>query len=247
MPNLYYDGTFEGFLCLIYKLIFEGLDLNSVKVENLRLSPWKGDLFSERVKTDPERARTFYRGLKESLPKELFDKIYIYYLCDTAKLELPLAKVLLKVKENPNAWRDITSEEVIRLYRAEREFRRERHRWLGLLRFVELPEGVLFALFEPKFNVLPRICLHFSRRFPNERFIIFDSLRGLLFNHRERRGELLWVESLNIEVPKNVDPYVYLWRSYFKDIAIPERENFKRQLSKLPSRVRRFLPETWEL
>lgn len=247
MPSLYYDGTFEGFLCLIQRLLSEEIDLNSVKVENLRLSPWKGDLFSESVNTDSERARIFYKSLKERLPRELFDRIYIYYLCDTAKLELPLAKVLLKVRENPNAWRDITSEEVIRLYRAEREFRRERHRWLGLLRFVELPQGILFALFEPKFNVLPKINSHFTRRFPNESFIIFDSLRGLLFEHRGRRGELLWVEGLKIEVPKDVDPYVYLWRNYFRDIAIPERESPSRQLSKLPSRVRRFLPEMWEL
>ncbi|MCS7232848.1 MAG: TIGR03915 family putative DNA repair protein [Synergistetes bacterium] len=245
MVSYTYDGTFEGFLCLIYKLLQTDLNLHEIGVENERLSPLSKGLFSEKIQTDITLAKSFYKQLREKLPEELFKKIYIYYLCDTAKLELPLTKLIKRIDSDPNAWRNITSDEAIKLYQAERAFNRERHRWLGLLRFVEIDERLLFAKFEPKFNVLPRIWNHFKGRFPNENFMIYDSLRKLLFKHMWGKGELLWIDNLDIK-PSLTDPFIYLWKRYFEEIAIPERINTERQKSKLPLRARRFLPETWK-
>ncbi|MEN3184768.1 MAG: TIGR03915 family putative DNA repair protein [Atribacterota bacterium] len=243
MHTLRYDGTFEGFLTLLAYLFSKGEE--NVRVVNARLSPLDSDFFCQDVPTQPEVARGFFRHLRRLLPYSIFRKVFLYYLCDAAHLEVPFVRALKESLTRKDIWWDITNRAVMELYQAERKFRRERHRWLGLLRFAELPGGVLFAPFEPSYNVLPEIQSHFVRRFPNERFMIFDTLRKLLFMYRERRGELLWIEEFDFAVPRGVDPFAELWKVYFTEIAIPERKNPRRQQGRVPLRVRKFLPEFW--
>lgn len=243
MRTLRYDGTFGGFLTVLAHLFSEGEE--NVRVVNARLSPSDHDFFCQEVSTQPEVARSFFTHLKRLLPNDVFRKVFLYYLCDTAHLEVPFIRAVKKSLKIKDVWQDITDNAVMELYRAERKFRRERHRWLGLLRFTELPDGVLFAPFEPLFNVLPEIQGHFVRRFPNEQFLIFDTLRKLLFVYWEGKGELLWVEEFDFTVPQGIDSFAELWRIYFTEVAIPERKNLRRQQGKVPLRVRKFLPEFW--
>lgn len=246
MLTIYYDGSFDGFLTLLSDFILENRPIDNIKIHNLIFVKSQNELFYEEVVSQPAKAKNFYCYLKRNLPREFFEKIYIYYLCDTASVELSLIKVLRQIEKNPNIWQDFSYDEVIKLHKAERSFYRERHRWLGFMRFIELPNRVLFAKFEPKFNVLPKLWTHFVRRFPNEKIIIFDSLRKLLFLYKERKKALIWVDNFEIEFSAHTDPFINLWKNYFLKIAIPERQSYERQRSKIPLSVRKFLPEFWE-
>ncbi|MEN2985446.1 MAG: TIGR03915 family putative DNA repair protein [Thermodesulfovibrionaceae bacterium] len=247
MLTVFYDGTFEGFLTLLNNFVLEEKSLDGIKIQNAKFIQPQSELFYEEVVTNSEIAKNFFHYLKKNLPKELFEKIYIYYLCDTAKLEIPLINILREIEKNPNIWQDFSYDEVIKLHKAEKAFYRERHRWFGFLRFIELPNRVLFAKFEPKFNVLPKLWFHFVRRFPNEKLIIFDSLRKLLFLYKDRKKELIWMDDFEIEVSLETDLFVTLWKSYFSQIAIPERQSYERQRNKIPLRIRKFLPEFWKI
>ncbi|MCS7241564.1 MAG: TIGR03915 family putative DNA repair protein [Candidatus Caldatribacterium sp.] len=248
MQILRYDGTFDGFLGVLERLYALNDDVlkKGVDVVNERVFPEKKNLlFGEKIAADPKTAWQFYKYLRSIAPRVIFEKLYLYYLCDTACLEIPLALVLKRSRTYPELWKNITDCDVLRLHKAERGLHREKHRWLGLLRFVDLGQGVLLARFEPTYNVLPLIRTHFVKRFPNETFFIVDTLRNLLFAHQRGREELLWVNNLRITTPVGSDPLVSLWKTYFAEVAIPERCNVVRQRRKLPLRFRQFLPEFW--
>lgn len=245
MSVVVYDGTFEGFLTLLAVLFPEERPLEGLRVQNERLGPAEGDLFAEHIPTKPELARAFYGQLKQMLPREFWQKLPLLYLCNQAQVEIPLLWVLRESLKRPSIWKDLTNEHTLHLYRAERAFHRERHRWLGLLRFVELENRLLFARFEPSLNVLPQLARHFTRRFPNENFLIFDSRRKLLFAFEQKREALFWVDDLKISALPQEDPFAQLWQTYFTEIAVPERKSYTRQRGKLPLRVRPFLTEFW--
>ncbi|MEN3039635.1 MAG: TIGR03915 family putative DNA repair protein, partial [Candidatus Kryptonium sp.] len=210
---------------------------------NRRLSKENTLLFQEEINSSLEIASTFYNHLKVALPEELFKKIYIYYLCDQAKIEITLVKVIRKTLSNRDYWRDITAEDSHRLYQVEREFWRENHRYKGILRFYESQDGVLFAIMEPKYNILPILYKHFVRRFPRERFYILDKRRNILFKYTQMRPELLWVDEVLINEMPLKDEYVEYWKKFFSEIAVPERISFERQRNKLPLRVRKYMTE----
>ncbi|MCS7215484.1 MAG: TIGR03915 family putative DNA repair protein [Thermodesulfovibrio sp.] len=245
MINVFYDGTFEGFLTLLSKYVLEEEALDNIKIKNFRFTQPQGELFYEEVVTNSEKARKFLQYLKKNLPKVFFEKIYTYYLCDHEMIEIPLIKTLKEIKKNPDIFQDFSRDEIIKLHKAEKSFYRERHRWFGFLRFIELPNRILFAKFEPKFNVLPKLWFHFIQRYPNEKLIIFDSLRNLIFLYKDRKKEMMWIDDLEIEIPLETDLFVMLWRNYFFHIALPERKSYERQRNKVPFRTRRFLPEFW--
>ncbi|WP_297214109.1 MULTISPECIES: TIGR03915 family putative DNA repair protein [Thermodesulfovibrio] len=242
MQTIYYDGTLEGFLTLLYRYVHQQIPFDGIIIKNSRLHSSELDLFSFQIYTEIETAKKYYKYLSSKLPKEIFRKIYLYYLCDSAKIEDALIRVLRQSYENPSIWYTLDSD-IVKLNNAERMFRREKHRWLGFLRFTELPDKVLFAKFEPKFNVLPKLWLHFVKRLPNEKIIIFDSLRKLLFANSGKYRRLLWADGFEVDISSEIDSFINLWQRYFKDIAIPERLSYERQRNRLPLRFRRFLSE----
>lgn len=243
MEVISYDGTFNGFLSVLLYLLKEPKRLSQAQVINLRINPNSPDIFIHQLNYSKEEISIFYAYLKNSLELDFFKKLFLYYLCDGAKIEVHVARAIHLSRNNSKIYKDITQEDIIKLYQAEKAFFRERHRFLGLLRFIELPDKTLVATFKPKYNILPKLYFHFVRRFPNENFIIFDLLRNLAFFYKNKKGRLVFVEGLEIEINYEVDPLVRLWREYFDSIAVYERINLERQKQRLPLRFREFLPE----
>lgn len=243
MEVLSYDGTFNGFLSVLLYLLRDPKKLSQAQVVNLKINPNSAHILMHQLNYSREEISKFYNYLKNSLEPDFFKKLFLYYLCDGAKIEIHVARAIYLSKKNSKIYKDLTQEDIIKLYQAEKAFFRERHRFLGLLRFIELPDKTLVATFKPKYNVLPKLYSHFLRRFINENFIIFDALRNLVFFYRNKKGRLVFVEGLELEINYEVDPLVRLWKKYFDSIAVSERINLERQRQRLPLRFREFLPE----
>lgn len=240
-----YDGTWEAYLTLLHKLTFDA-DETSLdgKVYNLRLSKKVSfPLFCERIEPSESRIKELKEYISEFGDRALLKDLYYWYLCDKAEFEIPLTRCLRKLKEDPQVFQRPHLVEAVKLQKAKKALFRERHRWLGFLRFYSPKMGVLFAYFEPANNVLPLIGNHFLKRFPRERIVIVDTLRGLLFIGQRERFNLLFLEDWEIDPKAIKDPFVELWKTYFNEIAVPERINRERQKSRVPLKLRPFLPE----
>lgn len=246
MEVLLYDGTFPGFLTVLNYLLSSDEPLENFDVRNRRIDKnSEAILFLREIRTSEDLAKSLLDDLIANFGLSFREEIFVYYLCDVARLEIPLARVLKKAKGRRDFFENLLDDDVLALYRAKREFYRERHRFYGLLRFFKAPSGTLFAIFEPKYNLLPKLYPHFVKRFPREDFVILDKVRSLVFFYLNGKKDLFWAEDLKLEFDLTEDPFLELWKSYFREIAVPERISNERQRKRLPLRLRKFLPEFW--
>jgi probable DNA metabolism protein len=176
--KVFYDGSFEGFLTLVYDVYYEALAPSSI----IKTEP-KELLFEPLhfIFTDDTKAHKVLLALQNKFSKEHFQRIFHIFLCDNISFEMELlAFIVLGFKEQ-KALENITIPAVFKLQSMERELLRLTHKMYGFTRFEELEDGTLYAKIETKFNVLPFLGEHFSKRLGNHAFIIHDIKRSLAF------------------------------------------------------------------
>ena len=118
----------------------------------------------------------------------------------------------------------------------------------GFLRFHELKNGVLAAKIRPANHILSLLAPHFSDRFMNENWLIYDEGRKLAVVHLAKsdwvmvNGTLLEDEKL-LEYSEEEEKLRKSWKVFVDAIGIKERENKELQRQMLPYRYREFMNE----
>lgn len=150
-------------------------------------------------------------------------------------------------KNGPSAINNLTNDYVRAVMEMSRKVGNETHKYYGFIRFNSI-SGILYSRIEPKCNVLPLVYWHFADRFPNENWIIEDKTRKLFAVHKafgETKlfsGDYHLFDSTYDEL-KAGDEYEDLWKTFFKSIAIKERDNKRCQQNLLPLWMRTHMTE----
>ena len=122
----------------------------------------------------------------------------------------------------------------------------------AFIRFQQSADGLFFATVEPDFDVLPLISDHFSRRYADQRWLIFDRKRkyGILYDLNEVHVvEQSPVDNTGIALSPSMSlhedekKFQELWQQYFKSVNIKERKNTKLHVRHMPKRYWRYLTE----
>ena len=119
----------------------------------------------------------------------------------------------------------------------------ELHHFYGFLRFEELEGGVLFSTIHPKNNLVTFMGPHFSNRFPNENFVIYDETRDICLVHAKSKEWFITsgesVRLMQLPVHSEQEALMQeLFCHFCEKIAIKERENKDLQRNMLPLRFR---------
>jgi len=141
--------------------------------------------------------------------------------------------------------RDLSDPDILFAAKAAQRCRSQAHKITGLIRFSELSNGLWYASIHPDCDVLPLIGKHFSRRFPDTRFVIHDLKRSSAILHeagapwRIVEGISLQGVSSSLDLPASERENVIRdqWKTYFERIAIEARKN--------PSLQRQFMPKKY--
>ena len=90
------------------------------------------------------------------------------------------------------------------------------------------------------------MALHFSNRFPNENWVIYDEKRQKALCH-EKGKECVMRKGVRIQVPGSavgdMGEYEELWQTFCDSISIEARRNEKLQKQMLPLRFQNNMPE----
>ena len=148
---------------------------------------------------------------------------------------------------------DGLGDEWIRIaFELSRRVRNEVNRVQQFLRFREAEEGYLFALTEPKEDVIAFLVPHFVDRLPLENFVIADTVRGiagvhaarkswfLVRLHEDEKGRLTGMAGHATQEERKV---AELFRCFWHTIGIRERKNPRLQQQLLPLRFRGNMTE----
>ena len=124
--------------------------------------------------------------------------------------------------------------------------KREYHHYFGFVRFREIGGRFLLAKIQPGNDILSLMALHFSNRFPNENWVIYDEKRQKALCH-EKGKECVMRKEVRIQVPGSavgdMGEYEELWQTFCDSISIEARRNEKLQKQMLALHFRSNMPE----
>ena len=232
MPNYYYDGSFDGLLTVIY-MAYNDRESSMLRV-NAKAKQLILALDDIHIITDFSKARRVEKSICDKLSYNFLNSIRTCFLsCDKNKDTVIIHTVYKALKYGEEILNSL-DEHAFYMNKLVKQVLNERHRYLGLLRFKEMKDGIMFSTIEPKNNILPILISHFKNRMKREKIAIFDKGRKMIVYYDGKKAEIFFVESLEIEWSDEEIEYSELWKTFHKSISIKERENKKLQQSNLP-------------
>ena len=238
---LLYDGTFEGFLSLVYEVYYKKL-----KPTKIYKTLPNEILFEEilEINSSKESGIKVLNAIKTKFPKEILEKILNIFMCDSKEFEMALLEYIVIGFKDSKQLYNINNSCVFYLNNLEKELFRVTHKLTGFIRFEELEDKTLYAKIESKFNVVYFLGKHFLKRFNNQNFIIHDINRKLAFIKIENDFSIQEVAYFDEPIySSNEEKFQKLWKSFFKGVTINERTNLKLQTQMVPLLYRTYMSE----
>lgn len=238
---LLYDGTFEGFLSLVYEVYYKKL-----KPTKIYKTLPNEILFEEilEINSSKESGIKVLNAIKTKFPKEILEKILNIFMCDSKEFEMVLLEYIVIGFKDSKQLYNINNSCVFYLNNLEKELFRVTHKLTGFIRFEELEDKTLYAKIEPKFNVVYFLGRHFLKRFNNQNFIIHDINRKLAFVKIENDFSIQEIAYFDEPIySSNEQKFQKLWKSFFSGVTINERTNLKLQTQMVPLLYRTYMSE----
>lgn len=235
-----YDGTYDGLLTCV----FESYRHRELPAAILPEDAPRPLCTTRLVPTDPLLAARVTKGLSEKVGARAEATVRFAFLTILPDKEMRILAYIRKaMKTGPRIQRMIADETVYPLYRAVSHMREEAHLFTGFLRFSEA-DGILYAVIDPKNQILPLIADHFADRFPRETFLIYDETHGEAMLCRNGEYSLISGESFAPPPPDRAEREARaLWTRFFETLSIAERKNPLCQRTHLPLRYRTYMTE----
>ena len=240
-----HEDSFEGLLCAVSQALSDRAD----GCEFITRDP--GLLFGTvRVAADAKQASGLLDRLRAAGGGMAAHHVCQAYLADRPRAGEALLAYLqatFSAGRNIDGW--TTNSAVRDISERARLVGHETHRFLGLLRFMELQDGTYYAPFEPDHRILLPVAQYFVKRLADQPWVIHD---------RKRRVALLWdrrtLQPAEFDPPGDPRDWVTsderlwqdCWRTYTRHIAIGDRHNPRLQAQFMPRRYWQFLPEMQE-
>ncbi|HOW39467.1 MAG TPA: TIGR03915 family putative DNA repair protein [Bacteroidales bacterium] len=252
MTLLCFDDTFDGFLTLI----FESYRLKIIPDKIIGKSEEQLFLFSRPVfiPAEAEKSDRVWNKIIERTSKDNADRIYRVFMSEVPGSRMLIYEFIrLMTERNYNIEADFTLRPVLEINKLHRKVAREADRIRMFTRFQKTAEKSYFAAFSPQYNVLPLVINHFTDRFSDQEWIIYDLKRNFGFYSDKKETSRISFTDLPVN-PVNGqlyesfhDPeersFQELWRKYYNSIKIEERSNYKLHRQMLPRRFWRYLTE----
>lgn len=229
-----YDGSFDGFLSVIYACYYHKIPECIEKECDYNFNMLYEDIV---IETNMIKSNKVYNAILEKISEDTLIHVYQAFLSESLGIELKLLKFIqLGFNLGSEVNDHLADKTVNEVHRFSKKVGFEAHRFLGLVRFQEF-NGILYAAIEPTFNILELIGNHFKARLASEKWIIHDVKRkiGIVYDNDEWIIRDLKFEKLESHEKEELF-YQNLWKAFHKNIAIMERSNEKLQMQHMPKK-----------
>lgn len=234
MLRYIYDGSFDGFLSVIYLCYYDKVPESIEKDGTYNFNI----LFEDKViETDMVKSKKVYDAIVEKISEDTLINVYQGFLSESREIELKLLKYVQMGFKLGSKVNDLLSDETVRevqKYSSKVAF--ETHRFLGLVRFQQF-NGILYSAIEPSYNILELLGNHFKERLTNEKWIIHDVKRKIGIAYENNQWML---RDLKFDKLESTDKeelfYQNLWKAFHKSIAIKEKTNERLQMQHMPKK-----------
>ena len=235
-----YDGSMVGFLNIVYMVYTSKIFPQKIAKK------YSQRIFDEvyYIQSDEDIAKRVYAGLESKFEKVFLQKIQHTFLCDTKEYELYLLNYIISGFKGQNNLLNISHQDVYFIDSLQKELFKMAHKYKGFIRFKELATKEMFAVIEPKYNILPLLAQHFVSRYKYQDFVIYDKQRSIALVYVNQIVKIENIASIDdLTYSDNELEYQKLWKSFFESVSIKERLNDKLQKSFIPLWYRKHLVE----
>ena len=243
------DST-EGIFTAVYQA-WEGNHGHANNKVQIASSDYNTELFCEyiEVETDLAKAEKVARTLKKKVSYEFYEQILLASLSyDCRKADSIYRSIILGLHMGSSVLNHLANEDISRIAKLKQNVTNEILHLNGFLRFEELEKGLLLGRIEPKNDIIRLLGDHFSDRFPEEHFLIADTVRSSFVMHTPKQTRYFIYPGFDfssefLSTTEAEKYYRELWCKFVDTIAIKPRENLKLQQQMLPLRFRDYMPE----
>ena len=239
-----YDGTFYGLLTIV----FDSYCSNKVPVKICSEEEYVYNLLDKTcyIETDAAKAKRVFDGIIKNLSIDTLYTAHKAFLSGQKNKEMPILKYLMAgFKFGPNINNMLAIDYVMDTMKLSKNTGFEAHRLKGLVKFRFINNNLYYAPIHPDNNVIEIVGYHFTKRLPNQNFILHDKNRNIAFTYNTREYSIMDVPT-DFKIPEYSEEeklYQELWKTFFKTIAIKERTNPRLQMQFMPKKYWQDLVE----
>jgi probable DNA metabolism protein len=187
------------------------------------------------------------------MDQEARARLYHVFLSEDAERELLIFRYVdLALRSAVDISENYANADVRRIQRLAQMMFREKHRMEAFVRFEKTADELFHATIEPDMDVLPLIVAHFTKRYADQRWLIYDRRRHYGLYYDLARTDIVQFENptgqkstdISATVLDEREPlFKLLWQAYFDHVNIPERKNLKLHRRHMPLRYWKYLSE----
>ena len=246
-----YDKTFEGLLTSVFdaysRKTFPDKLLSEHDIEPLFTQT------CHHVTSSEEKSKRVWNALLKKLPNRASNMILHVWLSECEGSDELLFRYMRKTFDHTHSIAyNFSDADVLDIERLARKVAHETLYIKQFLRFQKAADGIFFAPIRPIYNALPLSINHFTDRFADQQWVIYDlrrkygyyydyhTTREITFTDEEDSLREKFDESLMAEDEKL---FQELWKGYFKALTIKERINPRLHRQHMPVRFWRYMTE----
>ncbi|MDR1667385.1 MAG: TIGR03915 family putative DNA repair protein [Bacteroidales bacterium] len=251
MTVFFYDRTFDGLLTAI----FDAYSRKSFPVSLLKMGE-ATPLFAEErhtVVTDADAAERVWTALKRKLSREICNMLQLVWMSETEKSDVLLFRYICKTFDNASSIAlNFGDPDVLEAKNLARKVAHEALYLKQFVRFQKAADDIFFAPVRPLYNALPLTIHHFSDRFSDQQWVIYDLKRKYGYYYDLHHTQEITLNSNDLLLNGKLDESLMasdeklfqgLWKNYCKSLTIKERLNLRLQRQHMPVRFWQDLTE----
>lgn len=239
-----YDGSFAGLLTCMFRIFQMKKEPIIIKISGSS----EISLYDQLdIDTDIIKAKRVWSGIIKHMSYEAAKLAAKGFLSCADNKEVTICRFLQLGFKYGASVMNRTDDDIIKLKKAALHAEHEAHMLKGFIRFTE-QNGVLIAEIEPKNFVLPLLKDHFSERYRNESFFIYDKTHNYALTYKAFKSCIIPIESFIVDpISREENDFMKLWKSFYDKIAINERYNPKSRASNIQKRFIKNMAEFKEI
>ena len=234
MNNIYlYQDSWSNLLTLIKYLI-----TNKIRPLNIKSLDYSPTLFDNCINLNLENEHNIEKYWLNKTNNSVYKIIYYVYLSTNPNKELIIYYFLLNSLKYPHSILNQRNLKCVnQALKIANYTRHESHKFKGFLRFKETKNHYLYAQIEPENNILELLAYHFKNRLKKGDWNINDTKYKQICLYDKKNIYLLNnTQITNISLSNDELLMQDLWKSFFQNISIKERENKLRQMGFMPKK-----------
>lgn len=245
------EDRYEDMMCCIYTAWEQALECGHENIKLMKEPIAQQTLFDTyiHVDYDADKAKKVIRTIERKMAyKGMYVTYYATLSHEEDALDVLYHFLVKAFKVGIDIFECYADPDVMRIFEIKRKVGNEAHSFREFARFTSMNNQVYVCHLEPKDNVIALVAHHFADRMPSEHFMIIDDNRRYAVIHpKDEENYIRYLTDEEMEVLCQTecceDAYTDLWRTFFKAIAIQQRENPTCQRNLFPIWMRKHTTE----